>query len=49
MLVLRVTGNMEQVLSALWAMTLLAGGRTIGCLLRQREVKEYAINKIHLS
>lgn len=42
MVVLRVCGNMAQVLAALRAMTLLANGRTIGCLIRQREVKEYA-------
>lgn len=40
MLVLRVVGNMAQVLTALRAMTLLAGGRTIGCLVRQKEVKD---------
>ena len=42
MLVLRVVGNMAQVLEVLKAMIFLTGGRTMGCLIRQREVKEYA-------
>lgn len=37
MLVFRICGNMAQVLEALRGMTLLAGGRTIGCLIRQAE------------
>ena len=37
MLVVKICGNMAQVLEAA---TLLTGNRTIGCLIRQREVKD---------
>jgi len=37
MLVVRITGNMAQVLDSLRALILLHSTRTLGCLLRQHE------------